>query len=194
MCVIDMSIHFRNRSSASTFLRVVAVVLIAAAMLIFGSRILPGISIGHDDGAAFQPAVIERVVDGDTIDVITSFGAFRVRLKGVNCPESVHPDTSRNTEAGVSASDFTKSLLPAGTPVWLESDPNGDDADKYGRFLRYVWLSDPSALDRTAPATVSESMVQGRLLESGHAEIYSYSGERFAYFDIFEHIVRPERT
>lgn len=81
-------------------------------------------------------AIVERVVDGDTI-VLDS--GDKVRFILVNTPESVHPDTSKNTAFGKIASDFTKEHLESQV-VYLEKDVS--DTDRYGRLLRYVYLDD----------------------------------------------------
>jgi micrococcal nuclease len=52
---------------------------------------------------------------------------------GVNTPESVHPDESKNTEFGKIASDYTKSQLE-GEEVRLELD--AQERDQYGRLLQ----------------------------------------------------------
>lgn len=85
-----------------------------------------------------ESARIVRVVDGDTVIVSLDGKDTRVRMIGVNTPESVHPDESKNTAAGYDASQFTKDYLPEGTEVWLEYDE--DKTDQYGRTLAYVWL------------------------------------------------------
>ena len=83
---------------------------------------------------AFAPALagaqlVERVVDGDTIIVR---GVGRVRLIGVDTPETVSPD--RPVEFfGREASAFTKRLLE-GRPVRLEYD--WERTDRYGRNPR----------------------------------------------------------
>lgn len=78
-----------------------------------------------------------RVVDGDTIVVDFNGTEEKVRLIGVDTPESVHPDSERNSEAGVLASDYTKERLE-GKQVELEFDVQ--ERDMYGRLLAYVWL------------------------------------------------------
>lgn len=81
---------------------------------------------------------VSRVVDGDTIIVELGPGQEeRVRMIGVDTPESVHPDPSRNTEEGREASDFTKSQLLY-KDVELELDQ--EERDQYGRMLAYVWV------------------------------------------------------
>ena len=52
-----------------------------------------------------------RVVDGDTIVVNYNGVNETVRLIGVDTPESVHPDKSKNTDAGFAASEFTTVYL-----------------------------------------------------------------------------------
>lgn len=99
-----------------------------------------------DDGAynTQAPGLIEvtmvRAKDGDTVVVNDGQENLTVRIIGVDTPESVHSDSSRNCEEGVIASDYTKAHLPAGMPVYLEYDE--DRQDPYGRTLAYVWLSD----------------------------------------------------
>jgi len=78
---------------------------------------------------------VQRAVDGDTL--ILSGGA-RVRLIGVDTPETVKPNTPVEP-FGPEASQFTKNFV-AGAEVRLEFD--GDRRDKYGRYLAYVWVGD----------------------------------------------------
>ncbi len=80
--------------------------------------------------------VVERVIDGDTVDVRLGGRTERVRLIGVDTPETVAP--TRPVQCyGAEASAQTKALLPAGTPVRLERDEVS--RDKYGRLLAYVF-------------------------------------------------------
>lgn len=84
-------------------------------------------------------ATVVKIVDGDTIVVNYSNQEHKVRLIGIDTPESVNADESKNTKEGVIASDFLKSILFVGNTVYLEKDVS--DTDKYGRLLRYVWLN-----------------------------------------------------
>jgi micrococcal nuclease len=83
-------------------------------------------------------ATVERVVDGDTLVVRVSGRRERVRLIGIDTPESVKPNTPVQCFA-VAASDRTKALLPAGTPVRLVGD--AEQRDRYKRLLAYVYRS-----------------------------------------------------
>lgn len=78
---------------------------------------------------------VTRVVDGDTFEIE---GEKKVRLIGVDTPETVKPNTPVQPY-GKEASEFTKkSLLEKN--VSLEKDVS--DTDRYGRLLRYVYLED----------------------------------------------------
>lgn len=93
--------------------------------------------------ATSTDAVIERVVDGDTLIVTEAGQRTRVRLIGIDAPESVKPGSPVEC-FGPEASKFLKDLLPAQSPVQLEADPAAGDQDKYGRQLRTVRTPDGS--------------------------------------------------
>ena len=89
--------------------------------------------------AVAQPAgtaTVERVVDGDTIIVHVGGRRERVRFIGIDTPESVKPNTPVQCFA-IAASNRTKALLPAGTPVRLVGDV--EQRDTYRRLLAYVY-------------------------------------------------------
>ncbi|TBL78313.1 thermonuclease family protein [Paenibacillus thalictri] len=81
----------------------------------------------------FTVTSVKRVVDGDTFQ--TEEGD-KVRLIGVNTPETVKPNSPVETY-GKEASDFTKKQL-SGKTVYMFSDAG--DKDKYSRLLRYVFI------------------------------------------------------
>lgn len=87
---------------------------------------------------------VVRVVDGDTIDVRLDGREERVRLIGVDTPETVHPEVGVEPW-GPEASQFTKTHLPPGTRVHLELDVQ--QRDRYGRLLAYLYLPDGRMLN-----------------------------------------------
>lgn len=96
-------------------------------------------------GAVEANAVVDDIVDGDTIDVIIDGTEERVRLTGIDTPEVAHAATGSRPATvgecfGDEATDFTAGLLPIGTPVRLERDVVG--RDDYGRVLAYVYRAD----------------------------------------------------
>ena len=80
-------------------------------------------------------ATVVRVVDGDTIDLRFGGTTERVRLIGIDTPETVKPNTPVQCY-GPEASAHTKALLPKGTAVTVERDL--EPRDTYGRLLLYV--------------------------------------------------------
>lgn len=87
-----------------------------------------------------DPATVARVVDGDTIVVWIAGEEKKIRMIGINSPESVDP--RKKVECfGKEASAHLSSLLGE-TSVLLVSDESQGDADRYGRLLRYVTLED----------------------------------------------------
>jgi micrococcal nuclease len=95
-----------------------------------------GPSSDRSTDAGVGQASVTRVVDGDTIAVKVAGKTDKVRLIGIDTPESVKPGTPVQCFAR-EASDQTKHLLPAGTSVRLERDVDG--RDQYGRLLAYVY-------------------------------------------------------
>ena len=174
-------------ASAATFTSRVLTAL--AALLVAGLAVL-GCSAGSGEPDVayeygLERAEVLRVVDGDTLQVMLDGEKQKVRLIGVNCPESVAVDERRNTEEGEDASTFTKSLLHAGDIVWLEADVN--DTDQYDRLLRYVWLEEPRG-------TVDAEMAAGKMLNAmlvyeGYADARRYD-EDTRYADILEELER----
>jgi micrococcal nuclease len=80
-------------------------------------------------------ATVVRVIDGDTVDLRFGSTTERVRLIGVDTPETVKPNTPVQC-FGPEASAHTKALLPKGTAVTVERDL--EPRDTYGRLLLYV--------------------------------------------------------
>ncbi|MGI8983254.1 MAG: thermonuclease family protein [Acidimicrobiales bacterium] len=118
--------------------------------------------------------VVRRVVDGDTLEVS---GGERVRLIGIDTPESVAPDRPVGC-FGREASRFTESLVPPGTPVRLVGDV--EQRDRYGRLLAYVY--------RQADGL----FVNAELLRQGYAQLLTFP-PNIAHTDEFAGIARRAR-
>jgi len=101
-----------------------------------------------------------KVVDGDTIDVSINGKTKRLRLIGINTPETVDPRTVVQC-FGKEASDKAKELL-TGKKVSLEADSTQGELDKYSRLLRYVFLEDGTNFNLY-------------MIKEGYAYEYTYS-------------------
>jgi micrococcal nuclease len=80
-------------------------------------------------------AAVVAVVDGDTIEVDLSGQRERVRLLGVDAPESVHPELPVQC-FGREAATALAELVPVGTLVRVERDIEA--RDRYGRLLLHL--------------------------------------------------------
>lgn len=138
-----------------------------------------------DAPGAFERAEVVRVVDGDTLVVSAGGQEQRVRMIGIDCPESVAPQEERNTPEGARASEFTKGLVGPGDAVWLERDVS--DVDQYGRLLRYVWLEQPTDPDDVDE--VGDKMLGGILVREGYAQARRY-GDDTAHAEALEALGR----
>lgn len=96
---------------------------------------------------------LQRVVDGDTLLLA---GGARVRLLGIDTPETVKPDTPPEPW-GAEASQFARDFLSGGQ-VRLEFDR--ERIDQYGRFLAYAWVGDRLLNEELLRAGLARPLLQ----------------------------------
>lgn len=107
------------------FVAVIAVLALAAVAC----------SAEYDTGAADPgEAVVERIADGDTLELESG---DRVRLVQIDATELGEGECYSEEATGA-----LEELAPPGTRVRLEADPSLDQVDQYGRLLRYVHVGD----------------------------------------------------
>ncbi len=125
-------------------------------------------------------ATVERVVDGDTVEVTLKGAKTKVRLLQVNTPETVDPRREVQ-EYGKEASNFTKSVLTKGTKVRLRYDVERED--KYGRLLAHIYLEDGTWFNAL-------------LIRAGFAQLATYAPNVSAseYFKALERKARDEKV
>jgi len=132
---------------------------------------------GHDrwqgvPPPAYEPPLAEgeyavlRVVDGDTLLVAPPPGSaaasrreIRLRLLGIDCPESVKPNHPVEPW-GREAAEFTRQYVSGGA-VRLRFDKRR--LDKYDRYLAYVFVAD--------------RMLNEELVRAGMAYVLVYPGD-----------------
>ncbi len=88
---------------------------------------------------------VVRVVDGDTFIVSIDGEDVRVRLIGVDTPESVHPNKEVEHFA-LEASDYLKHLLTNESVFfgYDQSNAAANHKDRYGRLLAYAYRAGDS--------------------------------------------------
>ncbi|WP_443743346.1 thermonuclease family protein [Sutterella sp.] len=118
-------------------------------------RLLPLIVVmvlASSANAAIQHGRVDRVIDGDTLAVITQNEVLRIRIKGIDAPES-------KQDFGMKAKEALKQIA-LGQSVILDVD----DEDQYGR--------------RLASVAVNGTDVGLYMLEHGFAWFYSDYGSQ----------------
>ena len=121
-------------------------------------------------------AIVDRVVDGDTIDVTIDLGfktwkKVRVRMEGINTPESRTRDLEEK-KRGLAAKDRLKSILEFNNN---ECVLKVSGVGKYGRALATVLVESLSPLNGKDGITLID--VNKQLIEEGHAVEY-WGGKR----------------
>jgi micrococcal nuclease len=126
-----------------------------------------------DDADAGAWTTVDHVVDGDTIVVEDGTA---VRLVQIDAPETRAGPECFGEEADAAA----RRLLPRGTEVRLVRDPTTDDADRFGRLLRWVVRRDGVEVNL-------------RLVADGAAAPYFFDGVRGAHAGELERAAEAAR-
>lgn len=146
-----------ERSSSASDRRLGRALAIAVASVLTGGCALG--SAAPADPSQADVGVVERVIDGDTVELRIAGSTETVRLIGLDAPESVArsvPDQCYGAEASAALDE----LLPVGSTVDLHRDVEG--RDHYGRLLLYLHRSG------------DELFVNHWLVAEGFADAISY--------------------
>jgi micrococcal nuclease len=90
-----------------------------------------------------ESGLVIRVIDGDTIEVMTGGQVKKIRLIGIDTPEVDAGDAEQRFWASA-ATEIVQDRC-GGATVLLEKDVS--ETDRYGRLLRYVYLDDGTMLN-----------------------------------------------
>mgnify|MGYP003150956316 FL=1 len=121
-------------------------------------------------------AIVERVVDGDTIDVIIDLGfktwkKVRVRMEGINTPESRTRDLEEK-KRGLAAKDRLVEILELNNNKCIL---HVSGVGKFGRAIANVFVTSLSPTHDDSSLTLIN--VNQQLIVEGHAKEY-YGGKR----------------
>ena len=146
-----MTLSFRNRIRLGW--------LGIATTLVVVAGIASSVGDAAVSMAGAESGVVASVTDGDTLRLADG---RRVRLLQIDAPELGSGECySRAARTALLA------LAPVGSRVGLETDPQLDRVDRYGRILRYI--------------TRGSVNVNLALVQRGAAAPYFYRGERGRY-------------
>lgn len=111
-------------------------------------------------------AKVERIVDGDTIDVVIDLGfkitTFqRIRLAKINTPETFNvKKDSEEYFKGLTSKQYVEQRIAANNnEIELETEKV---TEKYGRYIGTIWLAD------------SKTSLNDELVEKGFALYVQY--------------------
>ena len=121
----------------------------------------PGVGAPHGLPDGVEPAVVTRIVDGDTLEVLGKPGGnllsasdpTTVRLLEIDTPETKDPSEPHQCYGDEATSRLTQ-LAPPGSTVWVLADQ--ELLDPYARHLLYLWTSDGETTE-----FVNQAMVAG---------------------------------
>ncbi len=150
--------------------------LLLALLALVAWRAWQAISVPRP-GDILEPGTyhVQRVVDGDTLVLE---GDIRVRLIGVDTPETVHPNQPPEP-GGAEATEFTRHRVE-GRRVELTFDR--ERLDRYGRHLAYV--------------SVDGRMLNEELIRQGYGRAtlqYNYSSAMKDRFRAAQELAQQER-
>lgn len=141
---------------------------------------------GYEASSIFQEVKVVRVIDGDTIEAEVQGSVQKIRLIGVNTPETKHP-TKGVEFYGKEASEYTTQQL-LGKTVYLQKDVS--ETDKYGRLLRYVWLAQPSS--NPTKDEVIAWQFNAHLVKNGYANCSTFPPD-VKYQEIYQELERSAK-
>lgn len=148
------------------------VLLLALLSALFcGGCATASLDLDHSQAGALArgrelSAVVDHVVDGDTLDVWISGREVRVRTLQIDAPESSTLRFGHVDRCGTPAKSYAEALVHPGEHVTLEL-AGSERYDRYGRLLALVHLGAAQAITW-----------QQRMVRAGWAEVFVFEGNR----------------
>ena len=138
----------------------------------------------------YKISSVDRVVDGDTIDITINLGfdlsiKQRVRVAGVDTPEKRTSDHEVEKPLGIDATNWLKNKLEdakaEGDQLTVRTELGSGASGKYGRLLGWLYVGDSTR-------SLNEEMI-----EEGYAWAYD-GGSKSKNFEELKAIRRSRGT
>ena len=109
---------------------------------------------------------VNKIVDGDTIDVDIDLGfdisfSSRVRLAGIDTPESRTTDKAEKS-LGLESKEYLKKNLKDAKPIVIKTEKM-NSSEKYGRILGWLYINNDT------------ESINDKMINDGYA--WGYLGE-----------------
>lgn len=119
-----------------------------------------------------------RVTDGDTIHINYNGKNEKVRLIGLDTPETKDPRKPIQCFGREATAKMTE--LAENKNIWLEFDKTQGERDKYGRLLAFVYSEDSKNLAY-------------EMIRQGYGNEYTYNSNPYKYQNEFKEAARKAR-
>jgi micrococcal nuclease len=174
------------KAPAKTFIQIIILIIVVAVFYaLFKSLSDFFVKSRIDTRKAYIESLqfdyqVTRVVDGDTIEIKRLDGEnvldleekVKVRLIGINSPESVDP--RRPVECfGKDAKEFMRDLAEDKVAA-VEIDPSQTKVDKYGRLLAYIFIKNSGVKGENVVFINEEALKEGYAYEYTYEYPYKY--------------------
>lgn len=145
--------------------KILTKIILTAVFLMIFAPIYP------QETKIIEATQILRVIDGDTLEALYKGEVVRIRLIGIDAPESMENEKAINASLrngedidviiamGKQSTAFVEGLLQENDTVSVEFDKK--ERDEYGRLLGYVFLQD-------------RRMLNEEILKAGYADIVTF--------------------
>jgi micrococcal nuclease len=146
-------------------------ILLFALIIVSVILTFPALASASSNSGDRETDKVIQVVDGDTLAIQRNGRTEKIRLIGIDAPESsinnkTKKDASRGngdldtiTKMGKEATRFVRKIVKPGDSVTIEYDKQ--TRDKYGRLLGYVYLS-------------NGKMLNEEIVKAGYANLLTY--------------------
>lgn len=152
--------HWLVKLGKNIFFLVFALALLYLFDGEYVTKLLPQDKVAKVNQERINSKVV-RVIDGDTLMINLNGENTRLRLIGINTPESVG---EREEECfGVEAKKYMEQIA-TGKNITLEYDDSQGLTDQYGRLLAFVYLEDGQMLNR-------------KMISDGYAYEYTFMND-----------------
>ena len=164
-------------------------ILLLTIFIVFSGLVFPSPTPASPNSRDRGVDTVVQIVDGDTLTIQHNGRMEKIRLIGIDAPESstnnkTKKDASRGngdvdtiTKMGKEATRFVKRIVKPGDQVTIEFDKQ--IRDKYGRLLGYVYLS-------------NGKMLNEEIVRAGYANLLTYP-PNVKYQDRFRHAYHEAR-